>query len=252
MHESPESLVARPESLPDIRPAPERSGRRWTWLDLLLVTVCGLSLGFAAVTAFVLMARLTGVPLSASVVVLLVSVGLYGALALMVWLLIVQRRHVGWSGIGFREVEVSSVLWMVPLLAVVLSVNALVMLVVSHVVGNVQNPQVDALAPGGMMSARDLALLLLAAAVIAPIVEEMLFRGLLYRYLRARMDAVWAVGLSAGLFAALHAVPVLLPMLLVIGVVLALLAERYDSILPGIVLHALHNGVMLVLLYREL
>lgn len=231
---------------------PERPGRRWTWLDLVLVTVSGLLLGLAAVVAFALIARLTGTPLPASALVLLVSAGLYGALTLMAWLLVVQRRGVGWTGIGFRRTSVTAVLWMVPLLAVMLSVNAAVTVLVTRAVGNVQNPQVNALAPGGTMSLRDLLLLLLAASVIAPIVEEMLFRGLLYRYLRARMGVVGSVALSAGLFAALHAVPVLLPMLLVIGVTLALVAERYDSIVPCIALHALHNSLMLVVLYREL
>jgi hypothetical protein len=82
--------------------------------------------------------------------------------------------------------------------------------------------------------------------VLAPIVEELLFRGLLYRYLRGRTGIVLAVALSALVFAVLH---VVIPPLLVMGIVLAILTERTGSLLPGIVLHATNNAMVVLAIW---
>ncbi len=76
-----------------------------------------------------------------------------------------------------------------------------------------------------------------------------MFRGLLYRYLRGRMSMWPAVLLSAALFAVAHVYRVIMLPLFIAGIALALLAERYKSILPTILLHALFNGVQITLLY---
>src|SRR5690606_3497347 len=50
-------------------------------------------------------------------------------------------------------------------------------------------------------------LLLLVVGVIAPIAEELFFRGLLFRALEKRWDQWWALGLSSAFFAATHVQP---------------------------------------------
>lgn len=91
----------------------------------------------------------------------------------------------------------------------------------------------------------DKALVFLLAAVAAPIVEETMFRGLLYSALRARFGVAIGAMLSAAVFAGVH--PTLpggfLP-IWVIGVALALVYERRGSLLPGIILHGIHNGLI--------
>jgi membrane protease YdiL (CAAX protease family) len=91
----------------------------------------------------------------------------------------------------------------------------------------------------------DKALVFLTAAVAAPIVEETMFRGLLYSALRTRMGVAGAAMLSAAIFALVH--PTLpggfLP-IWAIGVALALVYERRGSLLPGMVLHGIHNGLI--------
>ena len=91
----------------------------------------------------------------------------------------------------------------------------------------------------------DKALVFLTAAVAAPIVEETMFRGLLYSALRPRLGVAGAAMLSAAVFALVH--PTLpggfLP-IWAIGVALALVYERRGSLLPGMVLHGIHNGLI--------
>lgn len=92
-------------------------------------------------------------------------------------------------------------------------------------------------------------LLMVVLAIAAPVAEELLFRGMIYPLLRRNLGVTAAVVLSAGLFAAVHVVLILLPALFVIGVVLALVRERSRSLWPCIALHALQNGSVVTLLF---
>ncbi|HLV82017.1 MAG TPA: type II CAAX endopeptidase family protein, partial [Chthonomonadaceae bacterium] len=85
-------------------------------------------------------------------------------------------------------------------------------------------------------------LLLLEAAMIAPFVEETMFRGLLYPALRARWGVTGGVMASAAIFALLHpTLPGQFLPLWVLGIALALAYEWCGSLLPGILMHSLQN-----------
>ncbi len=93
----------------------------------------------------------------------------------------------------------------------------------------------------------DRGLLFLAVAVVAPIVEETMFRGVLYPALRARWGVPAGVALSAGVFAIVHPnLPSGFLPIWTIGVALALLYERRQSLLPGMVFHGLNNALILL------
>ncbi len=81
------------------------------------------------------------------------------------------------------------------------------------------------------------------AVIVAPVVEEVLFRGCVYPALRAIHGWRPALLVSAVLFGLVHAVPaVILPMVL-FGLALGWLAERTGSLLAPIVAHAAFNGL---------
>ena len=96
----------------------------------------------------------------------------------------------------------------------------------------------------------DRLLLLLVTAVAAPIVEELMFRGVLYPALKGPWGAVGAALLSGAVFAVIH--PTLpsgfLPIML-LGVAFALTYERRGSLLPNIVMHGIHNGLILLTVF---
>src|SRR5262249_51207300 len=82
----------------------------------------------------------------------------------------------------------------------------------------------------------------LEATVVAPIVEEMTFRGLLYGTLRARFGPWPSALTSAVLFALPHGYAVAGSLsVLVSGVLWAWAYERTKSLLPGIFAHAANN-----------
>ena len=90
-----------------------------------------------------------------------------------------------------------------------------------------------------------LAATILTVAVTAPIVEEVVYRGLVYRAFRDRAGVPLAVLASGFVFAIAHLeVDHILP-LWWIGMVLALVVERTGSIIPAIALHALYNSLSL-------
>lgn len=101
-------------------------------------------------------------------------------------------------------------------------------------------------------------LIVLAMAVVPAVVEELFFRGFLLTALLGEDDRkVRAVVGSAALFAVFHllvsdalAVERLLPSFL-LGLVLGLLAYRSGSVLPGMLLHLLHNASIVLLGYYE-
>ena len=81
-------------------------------------------------------------------------------------------------------------------------------------------------------------------AVVAPVVEELTFRGLgqsLLRFL-GRMPSIVAVGVAFGLA---HGLVEALLVLVPFGAGLAWLRDRTTSVVPGMIVHGLFNGVAL-------
>ena len=83
-------------------------------------------------------------------------------------------------------------------------------------------------------------------AVIAPFVEELMFRGLGYSLLRflGAYPSMLIVGVAFGLdHGLLEGLLVLIPF----GIALAWVRERTNSVLPGMLVHAVFNGGTLAL-----
>ena len=100
---------------------------------------------------------------------------------------------------------------------------------------------VDALADVKHESAINVALTVFQVAVSAPLVEEIFFRGLLYRSLRNRLALLPAALIAGAMFGLVHitSYPLdTLPVKAAFGVIACLLYERTGSLLPGIALHS--------------
>jgi membrane protease YdiL (CAAX protease family) len=84
-------------------------------------------------------------------------------------------------------------------------------------------------------------------AVVAPFVEELTFRGAgqsLLRFL-GRVPSILLVGVAFGLA---HGLVEALLVLVPFGIALAWLRDRTNSILPGMIVHAVFNGAALALI----
>ncbi|MCB9676440.1 MAG: CPBP family intramembrane metalloprotease [Alphaproteobacteria bacterium] len=89
-----------------------------------------------------------------------------------------------------------------------------------------------------------LPLVLLVAAVLPGVCEELLFRGAILGMLRTRTGPVLAVVLSSAMFGLLHLELARIPVTAVIGLVLGTLLVRTGSLWVGAVAHTLNNAVL--------
>ena len=83
--------------------------------------------------------------------------------------------------------------------------------------------------------------------VVAPLTEELLFRGLILRGLMQRYGTVWAVLLSTLLFALIHLNPYQFVSVIPVAFSLAWLFVRTRSLWPCIIVHALFNSHVILL-----
>lgn len=89
----------------------------------------------------------------------------------------------------------------------------------------------------------------ITGAVIAPIVEEIFFRGFLFQGFRAKYGWLPALFLSSAIFGAAHLDPVSLIPTFILGCVLAYIFHRSNSVWPGILFHAAINSFSLCAVY---
>ena len=215
---------------------PARPRIRWGLPDVALAWVVGI---VAAVVASSIVAAAAGVDtdrVSDDVGVLLASVvgqaiGVIGTLAL------VARLPGGrWS---------TAALWLLAGVALQLAILPFLQIVVD-VHGKAETQDVVE----QFEQARGPALVLFGVLVVtvAPIAEELLFRGALLRALQRRMTPAWATFVSALAFAAVHPLSsptigsvIAVPGLFALGVVSATVAIRTGNLSASILLHAGFN-----------
>jgi membrane protease YdiL (CAAX protease family) len=125
-------------------------------------------------------------------------------------------------------------------------------LVAIWIVGGALSPFLDAtdeqgLVPKGWDSSRAGAFIafFVAVTVLAPIVEELTYRGLGFTLLEpyGQRTAILATGLLFGLG---HGLLLALPVLVLFGIAVAWVRARTTSVYPGMLLHGTFNGVALL------
>jgi membrane protease YdiL (CAAX protease family) len=162
------------------------------------------------------------------------------------------RRDLGWSrGEGvFKEIGCGFVGYLASLPAYIIVV---LMMVVAEIVrleimgGPDENPPPDELMLD--LSGPDrwfkLAALMAMLTLWAPIVEETIFRGALFRHMTGRIHWIFAALISSIIFGAIHPYPIIgiVPVAL-LGLVFALMRRWRGSLIAPMTAHALHNGTI--------
>jgi membrane protease YdiL (CAAX protease family) len=91
-----------------------------------------------------------------------------------------------------------------------------------------------------------------AVVLFAAVFEEMVFRGLLQQALERRLPLQNALFATALIFAFLHVLQPWIIQVLILGLVLGYLAWRSDSVIPGILLHAINNAFALIFMNTQI
>ncbi|WP_047868685.1 CPBP family intramembrane glutamic endopeptidase [Nocardiopsis sp. RV163] len=206
-----------------------------------------LSVGLAimALIAFVLAPQLGRLGMSdptAGIVGGVVSGG--GGLLAFAAAALVRRRS--WEAFGVRR---TTVRWLLIGLAaglVAFAARVVAVYLVTLII-DVETDTQASYAAGAGAGLVSLALMMLTLAVLTPIGEEFLFRGVVTSALLRYGALVGVVG-SAVVFALMHGINEVLPAAVIVGLIAGELYRRSGSIWPGVLMHALYNAITLALL----
>lgn len=230
----------------------------WGWWDALWTLVGSV----AAVAALLVLLAIALVGLAATgrvdnpqaalqsaPALLLITVAIYAGIWLVAVWFTVRKYRLPWAALGYRPRPAGTLLACAGLALPTLVASMLLNLAIAYLFlgGQFPNPQEDLLRLGQASPLAGL-LLLLLLAVVAPLVEETIFRGLLFQLMAARWGTAPAIVGSAAAFALAHFIPLLLPALFLVGLVLAVVFARTRSLWCTVVLHGVHNGIVGVLL----
>jgi uncharacterized protein len=165
-----------------------------------------------------------------------------GLLLLSPWL-----RSLGWQHLLGERRHVVRTLVMVMLCWIgVFAVSAGIVWV-THLLGiddtsTAQTETIDALVQNSQATYGLLATLLLMAVAV-PLLEELIFRGMLLGGMSRHISFGWANALQALLFATIHFDPPRFLFYLALGLTTGWLVRRHHSLWPALLLHALNNGL---------
>ena len=111
----------------------------------------------------------------------------------------------------------------------------------------------ELIAPQGFVWLHFVAVLI-TVGIIAPVAEEMIFRGVLYSWFRSRFNVPLAITLNAGLFGLIHlGYPLpLMALVALMGAVFSWSFERTGSLWVPIVLHIGQNSAVVIAIYATL
>lgn len=230
----------------------------WTWLDLVLffffaigcLIVTFQTFGFiAAQIAGVRGVRASEVLLQPAVQ-LLMQVVWYSILLLYLCLMVRMRfRLPFWRTVGFRESRVGG-LGRTGSYLLLTGTGALVSLVVG-MLGGLMKPEGPIPMERLFQQRQSAIMILLAAVIVAPLVEELLFRGWLYPVLARSFGVAAGVAMTGALFGAIHGPQLgwhwqLVGLLVGVGVLFTYMRARTGSVLPAYFLHLGYNSLQAI------
>jgi membrane protease YdiL (CAAX protease family) len=154
-----------------------------------------------------------------------------------------MRGRLALQALGFRNFKVRSALsWVVGLFVAILVLNVLYQYIISYFHLNLQTNDQVILQQSRTAPLTTYATLLISV-LVAPLCEEIFFRGFVFAGFLRALSVGWATLLSALIFAVAHADPGSFVVLFFIGVALAFLRWHTASLWPSIILHTLNNGI---------
>jgi hypothetical protein len=205
---------------------------------LFAVGVFAVAVGWVAL-------QFAGIELSQGILLLAVLLG-EAAMLLPAWWFGPGKHGGGLAALGFRGVPIGKLLWMTALgLVVAFGFNALWSIALSRLGWATQPDLVPIFGRNvwGYVAA------LVIAAGVAPLAEEVFFRGFLQAGLENRFGAWVAIILTAALFALVHVLPGVLPPIFVLGLIFGILRFETDSLWPAILLHGAFNALSVTAAY---
>ncbi|MFZ0693098.1 MAG: type II CAAX endopeptidase family protein [Alphaproteobacteria bacterium] len=227
------------------------SGKPLAFLDIALT--CGVAAAIALLGFFSLYVAAALHPdgpenspsIQIAVFLLLEPVAIFGA----VLGVLIYRRGFSWTDLGVRPIDGK---WVLPAILAafggLFAAGAISQITERYFNTPMMDQYMSELVPGGITWQRAVALIA-TIGILVPIAEELLFRGVLYTWLRQRLTILPCVLISAALFALAHGNRQMVIQIFIVGIVLALIYEKSRSILVSGLVHMTVNTFSLAVIF---
>jgi CAAX protease family protein len=230
----------------------------WGWTDLFLFLVLGIA-GFFLISLFVGLALAmsgadfhqiqkspTDINLLSILIQVLLDLGLLAYLAAQMRL----RFHSSfWLTIGWRKLDTSRLSPGVYYLGLVLI--GIVLSIIVALGSSLFPPKKDLPIQALFQDRFATLLFMLLAVLLAPLVEETIFRGYIYPVIARSFGKVWGILATGALFGLLHASQLWggwsqIALLVFVGIVLTLARAVSRSVMASFVIHTSYNSLQVI------
>ena len=236
---------------PDDEEAPSRPTRGhpprpqvpWTLRHVVISLVVVAVIVGAAITAFRSSGEFVDIDGWGDYVVFLVAaILLHGLMLLTVWFFAVRPRDGRWALLGFRRVKPISTT-----IIVVFGVAIAQTAVIGYTL-LVQQLGIDFLIPSDLTpewadEPGFFAIMAISAVIVAPLVEEIFFRGFMYQAMRRTMAILPAALLTSLVFGIAHIDPAIIIPIALVGMILLGIYRWTGNLWSSIITHAGFNAV---------
>ncbi len=238
----------------ELRPPPPLTRPKGEALYLVfliyLVSFAVMQHGFGRLLGFLIGARLRDAPDSLIQLLSVVTISAWLAVPVVALLKLAPRTGLTREDIGLRSRDVlGDIMWGVGGWMTALPLALIVSVAATYVFQGIESPAHPSVLE--LAASRDVLAILLMfaqAAIIAPLSEELMFRGVFFRSLTQRMRWIPALVVASTVFAILHPqLPLGFFALFILGATFNVLYALRGSLLPAVVAHALNNTAVLII-----
>lgn len=223
---------------------------KWSWWDIALV----LLILFAMIPVSPLLRSLVNQAFHAAGVALqriqlFTGTAVQAGLMITAVMLLIRRkgstgRDLGLTWVNARKNILTGLFGGSVLAIVVVGLGVLI----SSLTGPPPPQEVEKML-SGLKKGKDILLPFVSVSVLAPVSEEIYFRGMVYPMIRSKLGVKAALILSGLFFSSLHLDLFRLIPIWVGGIALAYFYEKTGSLITSIAAHSTWNTLMLVLMY---
>ncbi len=222
------------------------AGAPWGLRDMVVAGLAAIGLmiaGTVVVVVLTVAGSVLGLPPLSQTIQLLLIFGLEALLIVPAYIWGPGKHGGGWERLGLRPFSpFRGIAWAAGGLVATLIING-VWEGTRQQLGWPGQPDYLPIFGGGI---KGLILALLLGAVVAPVAEEVFFRGFLYAGARKVWGTTLGAVISAAVFAVVHVFPGVLPPIFIMALIFALIYEQTQSIWPCIILHGAVNAVAFI------
>ena len=228
----------------------------WHWLESLLISLLAV-IGVDVFLGFVLLLTGKAPLLTSSLALLEASIAgnfiiytLSRGIGFFVILWFVRRRGGGLRNLGFRKFRIDRAVGIMILATGLLLIGAMgLFILIENIAPNVNLQQEQQIVFKESSNNIELILSFISLVIVAPVVEEVIFRGFLFPSFSRRFGIMAAAVITSLLFGIVHMQINVAIVTFVMGLLLCWLYYKTRSLWPAILFHSIKNYIAFTLLF---